>query len=118
VLARYIVSKSQFSAENRRVKHNAFMPPAGLHLSVFVISGLAEAIVWEIGAANVAGPQGKTLYARADVQVETVRMAKLRVEVDNNPVRHANIAGWPDEKSAQMLKATILAEAAALQLHP
>jgi hypothetical protein len=40
----------------------------------------------------------------------------LLVDLDNAPPRHANIVGWPREKSAQELIAHVLAARAVLKL--
>ena len=116
MVSRYILSRSQFSVN--RVKPAAFLPPDDGRLSVFGIDGLFEAGIWSIGMTWVAQPRGATLYARADVASSAVEDSGLRVDVDNTPPRHANVIGWPDEKSAQKLKAGILAEAASLRLAP
>ena len=117
-LARYLLSTSQFSVANRRVKPSAFMPPADGTLSVFVVSGLSEDVVWDLGRTEVGDPQGKPIQGRADVVVGVVRNPGLRLDVDNAPLRHANVIDWPPEKSEQKLKAEILAEEALLRIRP
>jgi len=116
-LARYILSKRHFSRQNNRVKGAAFMPPENLRLSVFRIKGLNEDDMWAIGEAYVAKPSKKTLYGRGDVTVSAVRQIELDLDADNEPPRHADIVGWPEEKSAQKLLAEELAVDATLRLN-
>jgi len=115
-VTRFILSSNHFAKASGRVKHAAFMPPDDLKLSVFIISGLHESMVWALGQTHVAGPQSKTLHARADVLAGAILDAGLKVDVDNVPIRHANVIDWPADKSVQKLKAVMLAESAVLQL--
>jgi len=48
-LARYLLSRSQFSRQKRTVKSGAFMPGPSGELSVFRIRGLAVEQVWSVG---------------------------------------------------------------------
>jgi len=115
-LTRYILSKSHFSAEKGRVKPPAFMPWPSFKLSVFQIRDLAENRIWEMGESSVAKPTNRTLYGRGDITLSAVHKNGLRVDPDNNPTRHADIVGWPEEKSEQKLLAMELAEDASLRL--
>jgi len=112
-LARFIFSSSHFSSENKRVKHNAFMPAPDGKTSVFRTKGIDWTAVWEIGE-EVAKTRSQTLYARADIAAGEVSKVGLRVAPSEPPPRHCNIEGWPTEKSAQKLVAMDLAEAATL----
>lgn len=118
-LSRYLLSKTQFSQQNNRVKSSAFMPPSDLRLSVFRTQGLSDGEIWELGEEEVVqkAPTPKTLYGRAEIVALTVSAVGLKVHPDNTPPRHANITGWPQEKSAQKLIALQLAEEATLKLH-
>jgi hypothetical protein len=117
-LARFILSRHHFAATKNRVKPEAFLPPPdGIATSVFTIRSLPEAAVWELAQACVAMP-GRTVHARADVRVRDVTDVSLEVVLDNTPPRHANIAGWPAEKSARKLRAEELAARATLKLAP
>ena len=120
-LSRYLTSSNHFSPEKRLVKPNAFMPRANpengqWETSVFRIYGLTDEEVWEIGESVVI-VSGKTLYGRAAIRVEDVEKAGLSVMPDDNPPRHANIIGWPDEKSERKLFAERLVGSAQLILH-
>jgi len=112
-LARFIYSSSHFSRENKRVKHNAFMPAADNKTSVYRTKELNEAGTWNIGG-EVAQARKQTLHARGDIVATDVSKAGLRVVPSEPPPRHANIEDWPTEKSAQKLKAIDLADAAKL----
>lgn len=114
-LARYLFHKNQFSAINRRVKYVAFMPAPNGETSVFRISNLSDNEIWKIGDTDVAQKRGLFLLGRADISAFHVFDKSLKVVPDNNPPQHANIIGWPKEKSEQKLIAMELAESA--QLH-
>ena len=114
-LARFILTRRHFRTTGR-VMAEAFMPPADLKLSVFRVKGLKEKMVWNIGKNHVATPSKRTLYGRADVVVAQVRQSGLQVDPDDIPTHHANIIGWPGEKSAQKIIAKKLAAEATLKL--
>ncbi len=116
LLARYLLSRTQFSSQKRVVKSSAFMPPPSGELSVFRTEGMDAEAVWELGERCVAGPQGRTLWGRADVLAGDVGEVGLTVDADDDPPRHANIVGWPEEKDAQKMLALELAERASLSL--
>ena len=116
-LARYLLQKSHFSATKSLVKPSAIMPNRDGETSVFQIQGLSEEESWQIGEKYVSGPLGKTLRARADIIVLIVEERGLHVDFDNTPPRHANIVGWPEEKSAQKLIALELSSRATLKIN-
>lgn len=100
---------------DRSVRYNAFMPTSNGDVSVFCILGLVESKIWEMGDIQVARRRGKPLLGRADILVLNVINSNLQIDPDNKPPRHANIIGWPEEKSEQKLIA--LKMAANAQLH-
>ena len=118
MLARYLLSRSQFSRHKQLVKSSAFMPPPSNELSMFRIDGLPEAQAWRLGLTHVAEPQQRTLYGRADLGTATVAGVGLSARPDDDPPRHVSVVGWPEEKHAQKLIALQLAQAAALRLPP
>jgi hypothetical protein len=70
--------------------------------SVFRISELLNTEIWDIGIKEVVKEeQGKSLIGRADVLTSIVTGNGLEVIPQEPPPRHANIVGWPDEKSEQ-----------------
>lgn len=91
------------------------MPPPDRRLSVFRISGLSEAEIWDIGE-NVGRQRDKALLGRADIEALPVYEVGLFIDPDDTPPRHANIIGWPDEDSAIKLAALELAKKAQLHL--
>ncbi|MDR4504736.1 MAG: hypothetical protein MRK01_08100 [Candidatus Scalindua sp.] len=116
-LGRYLLTKSQFSHQKKRVKYTAFMPnPNNLELSVFRISGLSQNKIWEIGEKYLTKNLERTLYGIARIIALKVTDNKVQIKSDNNPPRHANIVGWPNEKSEQKLIAQELAANAQLEL--
>lgn len=109
----FILSSNQFSATKQRIKYSAFLPsPKHGNKSAFVIDGLSEPQVWELGLLRVAGPQNKVLYARGDLGRDQIILAGLSLHVDDTPARHAIIGSWPSEKDRQMEIAQELARAA------
>ena len=116
ILSRYLLSKSQFSPENKRVKYSAFMPAPNRETSVFIITDLQEREIWDLGENHVASPLSKKLYGRADIYANHVKENDLDVRVDDNPHRHANIINWPNETSEQKIIAMQLASKAELIL--
>ncbi|MFQ5779358.1 MAG: hypothetical protein ACE5HN_01070 [Nitrospiria bacterium] len=121
VLTRYVLDRNSYKPSEVRVKHNAFMPPSSLRLSVYRSSELSENTIWELGDRNVAAPRSKPLIGRADILALAVLDAdeELKVEPDPTPhPRHANIAGWPAQKDKQKLIAIKLANNAKFFLKP
>jgi len=57
----------------------------------------------------------KTAAGAAHLKAETVYEAELDFNPDNTPVRHANITGWPADKSDQMEAARELANSAEIE---
>lgn len=119
-IARYLTSSNSFSRKNNRVKHNAFLPPINMKLSVFLIKDLTESKIWEIGQKEVVNKiiPRKNLYGRADIKASDVFETGLEIHPDNIPPRHADIVNWPDEKSIRKEIALELAERALLMLLP
>ena len=117
-LGRYLMSKRHFSIENKRVKDAAFMPAPDFCLSVFRTQGLTEDEIWKLGYEEVVKklPAPRTLYGRGQIILLAVKEVNLELDPDDTPSRHANIVGWPQEKSKQKLIALQLASEAILKL--
>jgi len=111
-LARFILNRSHIR-QDRTVKQDAFVPHPHQDLSVTRHLQLSETQLWEI-ARGVARQTGKTLYGRADVQALVFMRQELRVLAAPLPENrnHANVTGWPAEKSAQKSLAQHIAAAA------
>jgi hypothetical protein len=111
-LARFILHRSHLR-QDWTVKPDAFIPHPWPNLSVTRHLQLSETELWNI-ARNVARQTEKTLHGRADVQASNFERHTLRViaaPVSENP-NHANVSGWPMEKSAQKAIAQEIAQAA------
>ena len=89
------------------------MPRQG-EVSVFRIDRLSEKQVWTIGRDVVGGT--KNPKARGDIKAAKVRESQLDVLAAEPPPRHANLVGWPSEKSEQKLIAKQLAAGAILKV--
>lgn len=117
-LTRFVFEKKWIDKANKGPKPDAFLPiGTPLQTSVFRIARLSDKGTWEIGA-SVAKARQRSLKARADFPVNALDGTPLRLDPDNNPPRHANILGWPEEKSDQLLLASILANESQLSLPP
>ncbi|MEE8429944.1 MAG: hypothetical protein V3S16_01720 [Candidatus Desulfatibia sp.] len=80
------------------------MPNQNGETSVYRISGISDTEIFEIGKRFVASVNDKPLLGRTDIVVSKVIEQKLSVNPDPTPHhRHANICGWPDEKSEKRL---------------
>ena len=117
-LARYLTHGNRYSPVKNSVKPIAFLPPPNLRLSVFRVDGLTLEEAWETGQANVMPSPGQYLHGFADIKASAVYQTNLDVEPDNHPPRHADIVGWPQEKSERKLIAQELAARATLRLRP
>lgn len=115
-LTRYILHKKHFSIERKKAKYAAFLPAPNGETSVFRVSGLDDNAIWEIGDKEVAIRRGIPVLGRSDILASRVFSRTLKILPDDNPPRHANITGWPEEKSEQKLIAMELAEDAQLYL--
>jgi hypothetical protein len=65
--------------------------------------------IWEIGDCEVSIKRGKPILGRADIGTNNVISKDLEVVPREPPLRHANIIGWPDERSKQKIIAIELA---------
>ena len=77
--------------------------------SVCRTSCSSEQKVGKIGDREVAIMRGKPILGRADILTLNVLSKNLQVNPSEPPLRHANITGWPDEKSKQLQIAVELA---------
>lgn len=112
LLARFILHRSHLR-QDWTVKPDAFIPHPWPNLSVTRHLYLSETELWKI-ARQVARQTEKTLHGRADVRASDFERQTLRVVADpvlGNP-NHANVSGWPLEKSAQKAIAQEIAQAA------
>ncbi len=60
--------------------------------------------------------RGRPLLGRTDIIASIVISKDLRIIPSEPPERHANITGWPDEKSEQKMIAIELAAESNLHL--
>ena len=112
-VSRFLTSRSHFSANESRVKHGAFLPPASLELSVFVTDQMSLGEIWDCADTHIP----RKVYGRADIsRVGVEEGTRLSVVVDNTPRNHANIVGWPQDKPARKRLAIKLANLATLEL--
>ena len=117
MLGRYLIFSNWFNPSRGKVKASAFLPPRDLKLSVFKIFNLSEDNIWEIGKKVIeALKEKRTLYGIAEIKAIEVLNNSLTINIDNKPLYHANIVGWPKDKSERKLIAIKLANNATLKL--
>ena len=110
-LARFAVESGRFGAST--VKPKLFEPNRNLELSVFGIGGLVCAEVRDLGIAVARWhPTARQLHGWGEISEEAVASAELDIEYDNQPERHANITGWPEDIEERKLKQQLLASRA------
>ena len=113
LLARYVVQSKHYRVSSGTVKQDLFVPHPHQDLSVTRHLQATEAEIWSVGKL-VADAQQRTLYGRADVRTSFCLAEQLVVDkapIPGNP-NHANVKGWPTEKSDQKVIAMKLAAAA------
>lgn len=111
--ARFLRQSSYVVKSSGRIKHNAFLPAPDHDTSVFRIEGIDQRDVQALAKEHVKerSKNGAAIF-RADV----VSDAKLHIEAQEPPPRHANIRAWsmnddPDlRKSERKTAAMVLAE--------
>jgi len=118
LVSRYLTQKSQIRISDSTVKFNAFMPPPTGRLSVYLVSGIPESEIWEIGDVHVGNALGRPILGRADLQLAPISECGLTIEPAPHPhPRHANIVGWPNETETRLV-ALKLASHAVLKMIP
>jgi len=115
-LSRFILRRDWYRPSDNTVKYAAFLPnPKNGETSVFRISGISDNKVWDLGDREVAKDPNKPILGRANISASNVVAKGLEVLPSEPPERHANIIGWPEEKSKQKLIALELAAEAHFQ---
>jgi hypothetical protein len=111
-LARYVL-QSKHVRQDKTLRPDAFIPHPYEELSVTRHRGATDSEIWTLGV-GVGLKTDKVLYGRADLGTDVCLSRQLRVAaapVSGNP-NHANILGWPADKSSQKTIALELAAAA------
>lgn len=108
LLTRFIFHKAGFANSKKKVSYAAFLPNSTGKTSVFRISQLSNNGIWNIGNA-VAQKRGIPVLGRADIRAAIVFGQELQIDPNDTPPGHADIIGWPTDKSKQKLKAMELA---------
>lgn len=119
LLTRYITDPGHIRNSDNSVRHNVFTPPKKTaRLSVYWISDLQDAAIWDIGNIHVAPARGP-IMARADLNSLIAYEVELSVEVTGTPhPRHADIVGWDVGSTRARLQAVKLANSATLRRDP
>ncbi|MEW6363671.1 MAG: hypothetical protein AB1714_03420 [Acidobacteriota bacterium] len=118
-LARFVFFRNRIRHDGT-LKADEFVPFPHTGLSVTRHLRLTEADLWNIGQ-DIARQRGKPVLARADLQASSFERHRLRVipaPVDRN-ANHAEVVGWPPEKSSQKIIAIeIAADAGRVRMMP
>jgi hypothetical protein len=114
-LARFVLTERYVPKKGGGVAAQALLPFRYVELSVSRHRDLAKGELWELGrqvARARSEKEGRSfpLVGRADFFARTARNLKLNVTPDEPPRNHANVIGWPTEKSEQMNLAQELAD--------
>jgi hypothetical protein len=116
-LSRFILFSRWYRKESKNVNPEAFMPYK-LELSVTRTKDLSDHGLMEIEKI-IAKNRSATLYGNAiikAVEVSTINLDAIPAPVEENP-NHANVIGWPNEKSSQKMLAIEFASKAELHLY-
>lgn len=121
-LARFASEKGHYRISDNSVKPKAFEPQRRMlaeqqivETSVSRIDGCSAAEIWQMGDTAFAA-RGKSAIARSNIFVNEVRATGLVVIVDEPPVRHAVISGWPNDDVEIETKMKELAAVATLTM--
>ena len=103
-VARFLHTRRHFI--KGRVNPSAFHPPPDLELSVTHTTDLQDDQIWEVALSTLSNAPGReTVYARADVPVETLESLNLIAVRDDDPFeRHTCVKGWPKEEDPNQQK--------------
>lgn len=123
-VARFLLSRGQYSPGKGRAKPDAFLPPPSGRLSVTRHRQATPEELWAEGR-YVARVRQRRLYGRADLPVGAAAAQRLlvvasplrRTDGPDNP-NHADITQWAPGREQQRLQALQLALAASLVVLP
>lgn len=95
---------TQFAVERGKIKNGVakpklFEPNKKGELSVSRTGGLSQGEIQDIGLQVVQENQNASrLYGWAKIERDDVESTGLGIIDDNNPPRHSNVIGWPEER--------------------
>ena len=108
ILARFLIDSDWIRAD-KTIRQNAFIPYPHTDLSVTRHIRLTTEEIWSSGG-KVADERKRELHGRADFIARVALKQSLRVNPDEPPRNHANLANWPAHKPAQKIIALELAK--------
>lgn len=99
ICSRFVFDRKHYSPRNMELKAKALVPNKALQTSVFLVLGLSEQEIWDIGKGFVASRRNKRVLARGDLSGDAIESQGLQIAPDpKDHPKHANIVGWPIEK--------------------
>ena len=107
ILSRFLFGKGLRA--DKSVRPEEFVPYPHEELSVIRQRNLTSEELSECGS-YIASKRGRSLKGRADFLASAIP-STLSVTPSEPPKNHANIVGWPSEKSIQLSQAQILSAA-------
>lgn len=107
ITTRFLFSREHFAETKGLVKPKAFLPDVRGETSVFRVTAMTNDAIWAIGNAI----RGESAKARGDLVASVIQKAGLKIVAapEDHP-RHGVIVGWPTEKHAQLMAATLLSK--------
>ena len=111
-IVRFATESGQITAS--RVKMKLFKPNRQLLLSVFRVKDLRYSEIRDIGVNDVVRkhPTARRLYGWGRLSTSVVREVGLRIDNDDDPSRHSEIKGWPEDVQDRRLLQIKLADRA------
>ena len=100
-LARFVLDRTYVRKVDGTLKAAAFMPARDQLLSVYRHRLLDEPGLWEIGT-RIALDRDRALQGRAGLVALALRARELNIDPSPPLPHHADVSGWPHEKSHQM----------------
>lgn len=113
-ISRFLFSKKQFTESTARISSGVFLPPKDSNqTSVYRTIDCSEKKIWWLAERYVGST--KPVLARVNIIVKHITDFELEIVPDCTPhPRHANIAKWPQSKSARKMIAAELTNRASL----
>ncbi len=76
------------------------MLPAAFPLTAIVVSqGRSDKETCELGIERVAKPKGRRLHGWGKITLTDIEAVDLEIDRDDNPLGHANVVRWPEDRA-------------------
>ena len=97
MLGRFCGSSSWFARETKRVKYPAFLPAPDDDTSVYRVTDMQAAEIWELASQHFVDATGQPHKHHGIALVRSVDVGNAKIDrvPKEPPPRHANLRGWP-----------------------